>query len=143
MDYVSLAGALFAEQLKLFRAKGHQQLYNLSYGETYLLFLLAQAGGTLQPGLLSEAMNVTTACVASTLRSMERKNLVSREISRRDRRYVDVALTPEGQERIACTCEKAREDLARVLMRLGEKDAAEYVALVSRLVDILNEEEDA
>ena len=142
MDYLTLAAQLFHEQMKLFRAKGHQQFYNLACGEMYTLFLLEQAGGTLQPGGISDAMNVTTACVASTLRSMERKCLISREISRQDRRYVDVAITPEGRERIGCACDKALGDLERILVRLGEKEAMEYLALVSRLAELLNEAEE-
>lgn len=142
MDYLSLAAQLFYQQLKLFRAKGHQQIYNLSCGEMYTLYLLEQAGGTLQPGSISEAMNVTTACVASTLRSMERKSLISREVSRQDRRYVDVAITPEGRERLGCACGKAMSDLERILIRLGEREAVEYLSLVSRLAELLNEAEE-
>ncbi len=141
MDYSSLADKLLHEQMKLFRAKLHRQLYNLSFGEMYLLFLLSEAGGTSQPGQMSEGMNVTTACVASTLRSMERKNLINREICLHDRRFVDVAITPFGQERLTCAYGNAVEDLQKILERLGEKDAMEYISLIGRIARILNEDE--
>ncbi len=141
MDYSSLADELLHEQMKLFRAKLHRRLYDLSSGEMHLLFLLSEAGGASQPGQMSDAMNVTTACVASTLRSMERKNLIIRETCRQDRRFVDVTITPMGQERLTGVYDNAVEDLRKIMERLGEKDAMEYLSLVGRIARILSEDE--
>ncbi|MPM61232.1 hypothetical protein SDC9_108089 [bioreactor metagenome] len=143
MDDFDLAAALLREQLKLFRTRGHQQCHSLSNGETYMLFLLEQAGGTMQPGSISEAMHVTTACVAAALRSMERKQLIIREISSLDRRYIDVAITTQGRERLACAKLKAQADLQRVLSRLEEEEARQYVTLVTRLAQVWDEDEES
>jgi DNA-binding MarR family transcriptional regulator len=85
-------------------------------------------------------MNVSSARIAQALNSIEKKGWITREIDSADRRKILVTLTSEGQK-VAKERMQAITDLAtKMLTRLGEHDAQEYVRIMGRLIAIIEEE---
>jgi len=111
--------------------------FSLDLGEFDVLATLLRAGQPyrLTPGELAESMMVTSGAVTKRVDRLERVSLLAREPDPRDRRGVLVNLTPEGLELInqaveqhldneerllAALSRKEREQLARLLRKLGE-----------------------
>ncbi len=139
MDYIKLADE-FLESMRLFRkANMHKNINDSLHGEAFVLHCIYQQGGDILPGEISSEMEVSSARVATALNSLEKKKLITRSIDVNDRRKILVSLTPEGIEVAERHKQAVLQDAARMLERLGEQDAKEYVRINKRLAEIAPE----
>lgn len=110
-------------------------------GELRLLsYLVAHSGEgeEVLPGELSTAFSLSTARITAMLNSMEKKGLVSREISQKDRRKINVSLTQEGRQLFE---ERHRCGIALItsfLDELGERDVREINRILDRILELSN-----
>ena len=108
-------------------------------GEFFILNYLYANGGSACPSKMSNAMQTSTARIAAALNGLENKGWITREPDEEDRRKKLVLLTPKGAEYIKSCREKAYKKITKLLMELGEEDAAEYIRLTKKMVDIARE----
>ncbi|MCL2025138.1 MAG: MarR family transcriptional regulator [Coriobacteriia bacterium] len=101
---------------------------------------IAHYGGAVTPGQIGDVMNVSSARIAQTLNSIEKKGLITREIDVNDRRKVLVTLTPAGAKAAEEHLRTITELATKMLTLLGEEDAKEYVRITGKLADIFERE---
>ena len=105
-------------------------------GEFFILNYLHNHGRTACPSDMSDAMQTSTARTAAALNGLEHKGLITREPSEEDHRRKLVHLTPKGAEYIEECRKKVYKSITKLLMELGEEDAAEYIRLTKKMVRI-------
>ena len=133
MDMESTAIELLQFMEALPRRAPQNWLGEFSRGELFLLNYLYTNNGSAWPGKMSAAMQTSTARIAAALNSLERKGWIERELDADDHRRKLVHLTPEGSEYIEVYRSRALKNVTKLLMELGEKDAAEYLRITKRM----------
>lgn len=71
--------------------------YNLSSGRFTLLYLLSDAPEGLMPSELSNRVGVTQATISGLINSLEKAELVKREMHQRDGRSFVIKITEKGE----------------------------------------------
>lgn len=110
-----------------------KQMQGISRGEMAMLsyFIMNQPEAT--PTELSQFFNLSTARVANTLNSLERKKLIVREHDSVDRRKVLVHITPQGRQTAEEKRSEAMRGMGKLLTDLGEHDAKELLRIFQRI----------
>ncbi len=135
MDYRALAGQMLTAMFTLRGVQPHEDVTEAMRGEMVVLLFIAQHGKPARPSEISSAIKRTTARVAATLNSLERKGLVTREIDTSDRRQILVTLTQAGEAEVTRQREEVLRMVTKTLERLGENDARELVRIILRLAE--------
>lgn len=139
MDYKELALELEGQYAKMRHKPTKNKMAHLSHGgEMFTLHIIVSIGEPVSPGELSLECDVSTARIATTLKSLENKGYINREINKEDRRRALVTATPLGREVSEKFEAHRREKLEKILRELGEKDAREYVRLMGRVASIMS-----
>ena len=135
MDYTELALELLNNMQLLHKAKQKRHMSEVMQGETFVLNFLALREDDVLPGEISSEMEVSSARVAATLNSLEKKGLITRQIDRNNRRKILVSITQEGKELAEERYRVLLEKAVATLKYLGEYDAKEYVRIMGRLAE--------
>lgn len=111
-------------------------------GECRLLFYLDQnTEAKVQPGELAEKLGITTARVASILRSLESKGMIKRQVFEEDKRKVFVNITEKGKEYSRSKHEYISDFFDRQFAKLTEIERAEYIRLTKKLASEPHEDD--
>lgn len=136
MDFKELA----QEQVlwMIHRAPPHAETAQkmFSNGEVRMVGFLYCGHDGVTAGELSALLGVSTARVAATLKSLEKKEIVCRRRDPKDHRRVLVYLTPHGQDEAEARFSAAVSFLAEAYSRLGEADTREFLRLSHRMDEI-------
>lgn len=129
-----MADTLELELLHLFRQAAHRIDTTKKYrGQGWLLSLLSERG-TLTQRELIQITGRRSATLSEQLKNMEKSGYVTREKNPRDRRNVDVTLTPLGCQ----TAERVREERTELASRLfgilDEDEKRQLVSLMQKLM---------
>ena len=110
-------------------------------GEMAMLgFIYAKKRG-VSPSELSENLNVTTARVANTLKTLEKKGYVTRQLDESDRRRIVVNITPAGTEFFVRTHREGINGLCALVRELGEEDSREFIRIAGRMITLMAEKD--
>ncbi|MCL1805952.1 MAG: MarR family transcriptional regulator [Clostridiales bacterium] len=142
MDYSALAIEFFDKMHMLRKAKPQKHIDGALQGEAFALHYIASHGGEVVPGEIGNEMNVSTARIAQTLNSIERKGWITRQIDQTDRRRILVKLTPEGKSVEDAHYREIIGTTASMLSMLGEADAVEYIRIMGKLAEIVSRHSD-
>ena len=123
------------EFFHLFKESG-PKVEHAFHGEIFILKTLIMDDRPFLPGELSSAMHMSTARVAMTLRGLECKGMIERNVDRKDRRKVLVTITEQGKEQVAKIDNAFLTRMRRIIDELGREDVGEYIRIVGRLIDI-------
>lgn len=135
--FTSLAHDLVTSLENIYINRKKLSKINLRGEAAVLLYLLqCQEEGLITPGKLSEALNISTARVAASLNSLEKKALIVRVINKKDRRQIIITLTNNGQKQAKDLKELQIKHLSFLLKELGEKDAFEVIRIAKRIEKI-------
>lgn len=137
MDYNQAAEYFITKVLKRGKAEMMSRFNMHSQGETLVLGYLAKSVGTeILPSEIAKFTRTSTARVATVLNNLEAKQLVTREISKTDRRKILVAITDKGyqvaQEHKKETCAY----LARVFEEMGEEKTEAFIENFNLFLEI-------
>lgn len=110
-----------------------QRRASVSCGEMGVLGFLRRYG-MASPTDLAKGLNVTTARIANTLKTLERKGFVRRKVNPDDRRGVIVTITPEGQRFGEEQYRSAVADTKDLLAPLTQDERSQLADLIERLV---------
>ncbi|MGI6230152.1 MAG: MarR family winged helix-turn-helix transcriptional regulator [Tractidigestivibacter sp.] len=108
-------------------------------GEMAMLGAIYSEKREVSPKELSAMLGISTARVANTLNSLEKKGFVIRELDPSDRRRITVTLTDEGKEFFVANHREAISGLCQLVRDLGVDDAREYVRISERMVALITQ----
>lgn len=100
-------------------------------GEEAALFWLSKMESPVSAGELAGKLGITSGRIANILSSLDRKKFIERRRSSRDRRQINVILTPEGEAHIQGVYESAKASHIDLLSKMGEADAEEFIRLMN------------
>lgn len=128
MDYNQAAEVFLSAVKKKGKAEIINRFNNYSHGEQLVLgYLYKEAGKEVVPSVIAKYTHTSTARIATILNNLEDKHMITREISRTDRRKILVAITDKGRR----TAEEAKmaacTNLARVFEEMGEERTQSFI----------------
>ena len=105
-------------------------------GENLMLAMLMKMGGKATPGELIKYTECTAARLTAIAKSLETKGLVNRIQNAEDKRSTIIEMTADGITKFMNLQKEAAERVFNLIEKLGERDAEEFIRLVSRLSEI-------
>lgn len=135
MDYKELATEFLDMQARAPQIKIQKNMSEMARGEHSTLNYLYSCGNHAHPKDISNAMMVTTARVASILKSLEKQGMITREPDPQDSRQIIVRLTEKGFADIQEHRRQVIESTAKIFEYLGEEDAKSYVRIQKKLME--------
>lgn len=137
MIYKELAKELVNYQFVLLKKnnKDNNSL-DLIKGQKWVIGYLIEVEDGIHPSKLCEFMGVSTARIAKILNALEKQSLIKRRVCSTDKRKIIVNLTDKGRDLGFFYQKEFVDDLSKMLKKLGEKDAKEYVRLTKKVMNI-------
>lgn len=134
MDYFKLADELIQCKSEAERHR-HKKSEPLMRGEISVIYYFMEVSESVSAsaGEISEFCGVSTARMANMLNSLEKKGFIIRTVDPDDRRKILVSLTEQGNSFGNEKRQEMRRELAAMLQKLGEEDAAEYVRILKKI----------
>lgn len=139
MDYDSLADELINMRGSRPQIRFDRKLSKAMKGEMFVLNYLKHHGNKAHPRELSDEMVVSTARTAVILNHLEKGGFIARIPDRNDNRQIIVCLSEKGVEMLEKHHREIVKYMVKILERLGEKDAMEYVRLQKKLMSAISE----
>jgi DNA-binding MarR family transcriptional regulator len=135
MDYTNLAQEFMGIMGQMRKHNMHKPINDSMHGEIFVLLYISQHEDNAIPSEISNEVGISTARVAATLNSLEKKGMITRKIDVNDRRRILVEMTPSGKELIEDHFKMIMKITINMLSYLGEEDAKEYVRIMKRLAE--------
>ena len=140
MDAMKLGETLWTMHLEKMRALDQIVERCCARGESGVLMYLFHVGRPMFPGELTGKMGLTTGRIANILKGLETSGLVVRTPDYMDKRRVQVALTPAGEEEARRLNAEGIAFHARLLQILSEEEAIAFIDMIRRMVAALSAE---
>ncbi len=135
MDYEPLAVEFMQTMHQMRKRKAQKQLSDSMQGESFVLFYISHHEGYVIPSDISNEMGISSARIAATLNSLEKKGLIVRRIDGKDRRRILIDLTDAGREQVQEHYQMIMGITTNMLRYLGEQDAKEFIRIMQKLSD--------
>ncbi len=139
MDYLCLASELIAMRNSRPQIRFNQTFSKIMKHEVQILNYLMEHDTVVHPKDLSDAFVVSTARIAVVLNHLEQSGLIHRFPDARDNRQVIVTLSEKGVALLEESKKVLTDYVAKILQKMGEDDAAEYIRLQKKLLAVLAE----
>lgn len=121
---------------KLYQIQRDSLSFLLKGEDGVLLFLNEHKETT--PSIISKVFKVSSARVASTLNSLEKKDYIKRIQSDKDKRVTYIELTKKGIEESLTLKNKYYNSLNKLFNELGEKDTVKALEILEKTIGIIN-----
>ncbi len=131
MNYENMAKELMSIMEKSHKATRH--IREPLGGEAFVLYQVSRSVGSITPSDISCNIGVSTARVATTLKNLEKKEMIVREIDKDDRRKILIKITEKGKEEVEKNYNHLLNNTIEMLVFLGEDDANEFIRIKKRL----------
>lgn len=133
MDYRALAEELTKYLLERPPRPKDAPRLEKDRGELMVLAYLTEFKDGATPGELAKFGDVSTARIATALKSLEKKGYIIRSVDPEDRRKVVVHITDDGKAYGNEHKQRRLNHLAVMLEFLGEEDAVHHIRIMKRL----------
>lgn len=110
-------------------------------GEDLFLVVLNEIGGMSSPSKLSEYTDFTPARLSAIIKSLENKGYIVRQQDELDKRCSIIEITEKGALHSIYLKEATIRNSLKIIEKLGEKDAYEFLRLLKKLFIIMENEE--
>lgn len=120
--------------------KIHRRIQSADFILLSTLWDFRESGVPATVSLIKEQLHVTPSAVTNLLRMLENKGLIRRRTDAGNRRKTCVFLTEEGERVFLEEQALVRDFSVRVFQEMGAPDAAQAVALLEKLIDIMENE---
>lgn len=127
----------FRQVMVKYRQYSFDNMYREHKGELFVLQFLCARDRDVLPSELSVALQCSMARISALLGSLEKKELIQRDIDKSNRRNILVSITDAGREKAATEMKAIEDFLARVFSEMGEADALEFIRLYDKFFDII------
>ena len=138
MNYTVLANQLIDLRANTPQMKMDKDREQMVHGESFALNYLAANGNKAHPKDMSKALMLTTARIASILKSLEKRGLITRTPDPLDSRQIIVELTEMGISLVKERRAALLNSTVKMLEALGEEDAKAYVRIQKKLMELSN-----
>lgn len=108
-------------------------------GEDLFLVMLLEMGGVSTPSKVVEDSEFSPARLSAILKALESKGYIEKKQDEIDKRCTIIEITDVGRERSDTIKREMIENALILTERLGEKDAAELIRIIKKLVSVLSE----
>ena len=139
MDYEKLANEIINMRGSRQHVSFDRKLSDVAKGEMFVLNYLKNHGNKAHPKELSDEMIVSTARTAVILNHLERDGLIDRIPDKKDNRQVVVCLSNKGIELLEKHYNETIGYMVKILEKLGENDAKEYVRIQKKIMQAISE----
>ncbi|MBQ7118045.1 MAG: winged helix DNA-binding protein [Clostridia bacterium] len=110
-------------------------------GEDLFLVVLDEMGGMSTPSQLSEYTDFTPARLSAIIKALEGKGYILRQQNEIDKRSAIIEITEKGSSYSKELKEATIKNSLGIIEKLGEKDSFEFVRLLKKLFDVMENEE--
>lgn len=118
-----------------------KKVNDLSRGEIGTMLFLGVEKDNALAGEISARLNLTSGRLASVLKSLVKKEYITRRKCENDGRQTIVSLTEKGREFITEDKKIVFDRIKNMFLFLGEEDAKAFVRINVRLINEFNEDE--
>lgn len=132
MNYRKLASELLQKRYKMRQARPQKQIDDSRQGEQCVSHFIASHTDSVQPAEISNTMGISSPRIAVALHSLKRKELVTRQLDKSDRRQIFVERTPEEKTVANKPHQQVMEALTHTRRLSGKHDAREYVRIIGK-----------
>ncbi len=107
-------------------------------GEMKVLTFIYHCDGSILPGEIASALNMTGGRIAGALRSLEKKKYIVRKTDERDRRKVLVNITDDGIKCVNSGTSELIGMVSEITRILGESKTDALISSLEDLADAAN-----
>lgn len=137
MDYNKVAEYFITTVFKREKAEMMSRFNIHSQGETLVLGYLSKRSGTqILPSEIAKFTRTSTVRITTILNNLESKQLVTREMSKTDRRKILVAITDKGETAAEAVRAEACDYLARIFKEMGEERTESFIENFNLFLEI-------
>lgn len=134
MNYDKLTQELFEVLRNFYYQNMYSNFSDFFHGELKMLnYIDTCENYSVTPSELCQELQMTSARVANTLKTAEKKGLIERKPSKEDKRSVFIIITEKGKKYVDEKREKLNEDISALLQQLGQHDSMELVRITKKL----------
>ncbi len=110
-------------------------------GEDLLIVMLDELGGMSTPSKLSDCTDFTPARLSAIIKSLEIKGYILKHQDELDKRCSIIEITEKGIMQSRQIKGAAVRNSLEIIEKLGENDATEFIRLMKKLFDIMENED--
>ena len=138
MKYDKMLNDFFDKIQSHSRCSFEKLFSNFNKGELGVLRHLNSIKKEISSGEISNNLNVSTARVASILKSLESKHLILRKNDSDDKRKILIDITDEGVKLMNNINNEVSKRIEYLVNKIGLVDFEKYLDLTLKISDILN-----
>lgn len=128
---------------KIHHPRGGCNISNLeTYTMMYLLRTKQKRKEQINVSLLAEKTNVSMQSVSRTLKNLEAKGYIRREVDRNNRRNTLISLSEEGEKVLTFERERMDEYFYRIFSHFTNEELRSFISLQNKLCTAVLEEEE-
>jgi len=123
-----------------FKRKGHLKTWDIdmSPGEFFLLtHIKSTEEETGVNGVfvseLSEILKMSMPAVSQQLKSLDKKELIVRDVDKDDRRKITVSISEKGQKFLKCAQGHMDKIITNIILQVGEDDVREFIRIIMKM----------
>ncbi len=140
MDYKELTKEFLLLFSKFHKSRPTMDFSKFNHGEMMVLnYLFSNPDQEILPSNICNDLHLSSARVAVTLNSLEKKNCIERTMLPADRRKIMVNITEAGRRTVESKRKLLVESFSTIFERLGEYDTKELIRILTRIEGLLND----
>ena len=102
--------------------------------------LMEENGGRVKVSEIARICGMAMAATSKAIRRLENEGYIERSMDDQDRRVVYISLTETGERTYREMLEKTNDDFTRLVGKMGEQEAQQFMRLLEKLTTIVEEE---
>lgn len=111
---------------------------NISQGESGVLLYLLNANSNVSQSELSENLGVTMPRIVAVINTLQKKELIEKNIDSTDKRKSIISITNKGKDNIIKKKKDAIKFIENVIKELDEQEIEQYIAISKKIEQISN-----
>lgn len=111
---------------------------NISQGESGVLLYLLNVKSNVSQSELSEKLRVTMPRIVAVINTLQKKELIEKNVDSTDKRKSIISITNKGKDNIIKKKEDAIKFIENVIKELDEQEIEQYIAISKKIERISN-----
>lgn len=137
MNYNKKAEEIFETLTKRKKYIGELS-FNISQGESGVLLYLLNANSYVSQSELSENLGVTMPRIVAVINTLQKKELIEKNVDSTDKRKSIISITNKGKDNIIKKKKDAIKFIENVIKELDEQEIEQYIAISKKIEQISN-----
>lgn len=110
---------------------------NISQGESGVLLYLLNSNSNVSQSELSENLGVTMPRIVAVINTLQKKELIEKNVDSTDKRKSIISITNKGKDNIIKKKKDAIKFIENVIKELDEQEIEQYIAISKKIEKIL------